>query len=60
MSYNFHIYGDCDTSVHASSLFSESKCRTVLLESVANRTDHDQHVIHVFTNAHRLFPGHIF
>ena len=27
----------------------------VLLESVASRTDHDQHVIRVFTHAHRSF-----
>ena len=27
----------------------------MLLESVASRTDHDQHVIHVFTHAHRTF-----
>ena len=28
---------------------SESKCRTVLLESVASKTDHDQHVIHAMS-----------
>ena len=28
---------------------SESKCRTVLLESVASTTDHDQHVIHAMS-----------
>ena len=38
-----------------SGLFSESKCRTARLESVASKTNHDQHVIHVFKHAHRPF-----
>ena len=29
----------------------------MLLESVASKTDHDQHVIHVFTHAHTIFSN---
>ena len=38
-------------SFYFSSLFNEPKRRTVLLESIASRTDHYQNVGHVFISA---------